>query len=134
MKRILYILTLFLSLAVSAGAQDGQGARIQERMREYLQNRLSLSRAESERFAPVFMNYFNELRSVNQQYRGDRLVLQQKIVDLRLRYREQFRPIMGEKRSNDIFIYEHDFVDEVKRVREERIQNRMDNLRPGKRF
>jgi hypothetical protein len=137
MKRFFYILTIFLSLATAAGAQDGRGGpgdRIRERMREYLQNRLNLSRAESERFAPVFINYFNELRSVNQQYRSDRLVLQQKIVDLRLRYREQFRPIMGEKRSNDVFVYEHDFVDEVKRIREERIQNRVDMDRPGKRF
>ncbi|RYZ22004.1 MAG: hypothetical protein EOO16_10805 [Chitinophagaceae bacterium] len=135
MKRFFYILIFSLSLATTAGAQqDGPGARVRERMREYLQNRLSLSRAESERFAPVFINYFNELRSINQQYRGDRLVLQQKIVDLRLRYRDQFRPIMGEKRSNDVFVYEHDFVDEVKRIREERMQNRMDNDRPGKRF
>jgi hypothetical protein len=138
MKRFFYILTLFLSLAATAGAQQdgpgGPGGRIRERMREYLQNRLSLTRAESERFAPVFINYFNELRSVNQQYRGDRLVLQQKIVDLRLRYREQFRPIMGDKKSNDVFVYEHDFVDEVKRVREERMQNRPGNDRPGKRF
>ncbi|TCJ14160.1 hypothetical protein EPD60_09135 [Flaviaesturariibacter flavus] len=135
MKRFIYILIFSLSLASTASAQPGgPGERIRERMREYLQNRLSLTRAESERFTPVFISYFNELRSINQQYRGDRLVLQQKIVDLRLRYRDQFRPIMGEKRSNDIFVYEHDFVDEVKRIREERMQNRLDNDRTGKRF
>jgi hypothetical protein len=134
MKRILYILTLFLCLATSAGAQDGPGGRMRERMREYLQTRLSLSGPEADRFTPVFINYFNELRQVNQQFRGDRLVLQQKIVDLRLRYREQFKPIMGEKRSNDIFVYEHDFVDQVKRIREERLQNRPDVDRTGKRF
>jgi len=137
MKRILFITSLLLCLATGVQAQSGDrgpGARIQERMREYLQNRLSLSSAEAERFTPVFISYFNELRQTNQQYRGDRLVLQQKIVDLRLRYREQFRPIMGEKRSNDLFQYEHDFVDEVKRIREERLQNRLDTDRPGKRF
>ena len=137
MKRILYILTMFLGLAFSAAAQDGDrgpGARMRQRMQEYLQTRLNLTSAEAERFTPVFINYFNELRQVNQQYRGDRLVLQQKIVDLRLRYREQFRPIMGEKRSNDIFIYEHDFIDQVKRIREERLQNRVDQDRTGKRF
>jgi hypothetical protein len=73
------------------------------------------------------------LRQTNQQFRGDRLVLQQKIVDLRLRYREQFKPIMGEKRSNDVFVYERDFINEVKQLREERIQNRLENT-PGKRF
>ncbi|RYY40059.1 MAG: hypothetical protein EOO08_06900 [Chitinophagaceae bacterium] len=137
MKRFIYICTMILGLAFSASAQGGDrgpGARMRQRMQEYLQTRLSLSSAEAERFTPVFINYFNELRQVNQQYRGDRLVLQQKIVDLRLRYREQFRPIMGEKRSNDIFVYEHDFVDQVKKIREERLQNRADRERPGKRF
>ncbi|RYY90489.1 MAG: hypothetical protein EOO15_02330 [Chitinophagaceae bacterium] len=137
MKRFLTIFIMFLGLALSATAQDGgrgPGARMRQRMQQYLQTRLSLSSAEAERFTPVFINYFNDLRQVNQQYRGDRLVLQQKIVDLRLRYREQFRPIMGDKRSNDIFVYEHDFVDQVKKIREERIQNRGDRERPGKRF
>jgi hypothetical protein len=122
MKKILYILSFFMILGTNSFAQDG--AKVRERMQAYLQKRLNLSRAESERFTPVFLNYFNELRQTNQQFRGDRLILQQKIVDLRLRYREQFKPIMGEKRSNDVFIYEHDFIDEVKRLREERIQNR----------
>ena len=130
MKRILYILSFFTLLNFSAAAQGddrGAGARVRERMEEYLQKRLSLSKGEAERFSPVFLNYFNELRQTNQQFRGDRLVLQQKIVDLRLRYREQFKPIMGEKRSNDVFVFEHDFVNEVKQLRQERIMNRRGN-------
>ena len=130
MKRILYIVTLFLSLSTASFAQEeerGAGAKVRERMEMYLQKRLSLSKSEAERFSPVFLNYFNELRQTNQQFRGDRLVLQQKIVDLKLRYREQFKPIMGEKRSNDVFTYEHDFVNEVKQLRQERIQNRRGN-------
>jgi hypothetical protein len=99
-------------------------------MTEYIQKRLDLSKNEAERFAPVFLNYFNELRQTNQEYRGDRLLLQQKVVDLRLRYRDQFKPIMGEKRSNEVFNYERDFIEEVKRLRQERSQNK--GGRPGK--
>lgn len=130
MKRFLYILSLFLLMGTASFAQNderGSSAKVRERMEMYLQKRLNLSKAESERFSPIFLNYFNELRQTNQQFRGDRLVLQQKIVDLRLRYREQFKPIMGEKRSNDVFTYEHDFVNEVKQLRQERIQNRRGN-------
>lgn len=118
-------------LATASYAQDG--SKVRERMQEYLQKRLNLSKPESERFAPIFLNYFNELRQTNQQYRGDRLVLQQKIVDLRLRYRDQFKPIMGEKRSNDVFVYEHEFIDQVKQIKQERMQNRIGN-KPTKRF
>lgn len=126
MKRILYILGFFLTLSTAVFAQDSE--KIQERMNEYIQKRLNLSKAEAERFTPVFMDYFKELRQTNQQYRGDRLVLQQKIVDLKLRYRDQFKPIMGEKRSNDVFNYERDFVEELKRVRQDRIQSKNDKV------
>ena len=131
MKRILYILSCFLLLSTATLAQDqgGNGDKIRERMTEYLQKRLNLSKAEADRFGPVFMDYFNELRNTSQQYKGDRLVMQQKIVDLRLRYRDQFKNIMGEKRSNDVFVYEREFVNEVKELRKERLQNK-----PNKRF
>jgi uncharacterized protein YxeA len=131
MKKILYILSLVMLIGTAVHAQDME--KVRGRMQEYLQKRLSLSKSEADRFAPVFLEYFNELRKTNMQYRGDKLVLQQKIVDLRLRYREQFKPIMGEKRSNDVFVYERDFVNEVKHIREERIQNRIEN-KPAKRF
>lgn len=134
MKRILYLFSFLMLLCSASFAQDDEGRngeKIRERMREYIQKRLSLSGAEAEKFAPVFLSYFNELRQTNQAYKGDRLVLQQKIVDLRIRYRDQFKPIMGEKRSNDVFKYEHDFVNEVKRLREDRLQNRGSD-RPSK--
>ncbi len=136
MKRILYIFSFFALLSSASFAQgdEGQnGQKIRERMGEYIQKRLSLSNAEADKFSPVFLNYFNELRQANQTYKGDRLVLQQKIVDLRIRYRNQFKPIMGEKRSNDVFKYEHDFVNEVKQLRQDRMQKRGGDDRPVKR-
>lgn len=134
MKRILYTLLLF-SLSFSAFAQDDDGeagGRVRERMTEYIQKRLGLSRNEADQFGPVFLNYFNDLRKTTQDNRGDRLVLQQKVAELRLNYRNQFKNIVGDKRSNDVFTYERDFVDEVKRLRQERLQNRGDQ-RPNKR-
>ncbi len=124
MKKFLLILISSLTITTVSFAQDDDGGeRIHERMTEYLQKRLQLSKAEADRFSPVFLNYFHDLKKTNQEYRGDRLVLQQKVVDLRLRYRDQFKNIMGEKRSNDVFTYERDFIDEVKRLRQERMQN-----------
>lgn len=126
MKRILYILGLFMALSTATYAQedDGNGSKIQERMNEYVQKRLGLSKAEAERFSPLFQDYFNELRKTNQDHKGDRLVLQKKIVDVRLKYRNQFKPIIGEKKSNEVFSYERDFVEEVKALRNDRLQNK----------
>ena len=134
MKSFLYIIVLMLSLQTVSFAQDDDredGGKVRKSMTEYVQKRLGLSRAEAERFEPVFLNYYNELRRTTQENRGDKLVLQQKIVDLKLRYREQFKNIMGEKRSNDVFIYERDFVEEVKELRNERLMNQ--DKRPNKR-
>lgn len=134
MKKIIYILSFLLVLSSGSYAQDPGETKLRAKMIEYIQKRLSLNKQEAERFAPIFIEYFRELRQTNQQYKGKGLELQQKIVELRLRYREQFKPVIGEKRSNDVFVYERDFIEEVKNIRKERIQDRRegraDKLKP----
>lgn len=126
MKRIFYILSFVFAISVTSYAQDADGGKLRQKMTEYIQQKLGLSKGEAERFSPVFLDYFKELRKTNQEFRSDRLVLQQKIVELRLRYRDQFKPIIGEKRSNDVFTYEREFIKGIKDVRNERLQNRLD--------
>ena len=122
MKKIIYILLFVLAVQPAIAQGEQPGAKLQEKMLEYIQNKMGLDRSEAERFQPVFQNYFKELHSTNKQYRGDRLVLQQKVVELRLRYREQFKPIIGDKRSNDVFRHEREFVEKAKDVLKERRQ------------
>jgi len=132
MKKILYTFLFLLSLNSAFAQDEGNPEKVRERMTEYIQKRLDLSKGEADRFSPVFINYFNELRKTNQDFKGDRLVLQQKVTDLRLRYRDQFKGIVGDKRSNDVFTYERDFIEEVKQLRKERLENGSDN-RPNQR-
>ena len=107
--------------------QTENGAlKLRERMIQYIQDKLAMSKSEADRFTPVFINYFRELRQTNQQYRGDRLVLQQKIVELRLRYRELFKPIIGDQRSNEVFIHEREFIQKAREELQTRLQNRSD--------
>lgn len=132
MKKILYILSFTCFFAFAACAQDEDGGRVRERMTEYIEKRLGLSKSEAQQFSPVYLNYLSELRKTTQDNKGDRLVLQQKVAELRLNYRNQFKGIVGEKRSNEVFNYERDFVEEVKRIREERLMNRNES-KPNKR-
>lgn len=125
MKKILLILSFFSVISFSSYAQ-GDGGRLQDKMTEYIQQKLGLSKPEADKFSPIFLDYFKDLRKTNQDFRGDRLVLQQKIVELRLRYRDQFKPIIGEKRSNDVFTYERDFIKGVKELQQDRLQNRLE--------
>ena len=126
MKIILYLFSFFILSATASFGQDdpSQGSKIRERMTEYIQKRLSLSKSEAEKFGPVYLNYFNEMRKINQEHKDDKLVLQQKTVELKLNYRDQFKTIVGEKKSNDVFTYEREFINEIKELRNERSQNK----------
>lgn len=128
MKKIIYLLVFAFSLTSVSFAQDddGPGGKLREKMVEYIQNKLGLSKTEAEKFQPVFLDYLKDMRSTKQQFKGDRLILQQKIIDLRIRYRDQFKPIIGEQRSNDVFQHEREFVEQAIKERDDRLQNRLD--------
>lgn len=124
MKKVLYILFFSFSLHTALAQDEGGPGKLRERMIEYIQKRLDLSKSEADRFGPVYMTYLNEVRKTNQDNKDDQLVRQQKIADLRLRYRDQFKGIIGERKSNDVFELERDFIKEVERLRNERRENR----------
>ena len=132
MKKILLILTL-ASLSFSSKAQNEEHDKIRDKMTEFIQKRLDLTRNEAERFTPVFIRYFREWKQTLQETRGDVLIRQQKIVDLRIRYRTEFRDIVGEKRSNDVYRQQDVFVREITELREEQIKARRAD-RPTKGF
>lgn len=129
MKKWLLILFIFSSFVAFSQNEEPtrEAGKIQERMREYIQNKLNLSRAESEKFSPVFLRYFREFAQTHKKERGDRLVLQQKIIELRLHYRGEFKQIMDEQRANKVFQYEDNFRQEAIRIIKE---NRGDRVPP----
>jgi hypothetical protein len=129
MKRIAYILIFVCSLSTVSFAQDDDdaGGKLRDKMIEYIQLKLGLSKPEAEKFQPVFLDYLRDMRSTKQQYKGDRLILQQKIIDLRIRYRDQFKPIVGEARSNAVFQHEREFVQKAVQEKNDRLQNRPDS-------
>jgi hypothetical protein len=132
MKKWLVILFLFLVPAVSTWAQEDdaaqEGGKIQDRMREYIQDKLGLSKAEAQKFTPVFVRYFREFAQTHRQYKGDKLILKQRIIDLRIRYRTEFRQIMDEQRANKVYYHEDNFRKEaiqiIKENRRDRIPTR----------
>jgi hypothetical protein len=137
MKKTIYILLFFLAMQ-PVFAQDDQPneGKLREKMVEYIQVKLGLSYGEAEKFQPVFVSYFKELRRTTKEFKGDRLIMQQKIVEVRLRYREQFKPIIGEKRSNEVFEREKEFIQtiqgEINDRRQERQERRADKGKNSK--
>ena len=136
MKKYLFILGFTLLSSFSLFAQDEdhgneeQANRMREKLTEYVQKRLNLTKSEAEKFTPVFIRYFNDLRRTSIQNRGDAILRQKQIADLRIRYRDEFKPIVGEARANRVFVAEREFIKIAKDVmmdRRERLQNRKDN-------
>ena len=126
MKHFLLILSLFFVTGARLFAQeddDDQNEKIQDKMSEYIQKRLDLTKEEATKFSPVFLRYFKEWRQTIRQNRGDRLVMQQKIIALRLQYRTQFREIMGERRGDQVFVHQERFIQEIREIRKERLRN-----------
>jgi hypothetical protein len=129
MKKLLFILSLLFVTSVRLFGQDDDDnegdEKIRDKMTEFIQNRLNLSKDETEKFTPVFIRYFREWRQTLRDNKTlPALDRQQRIVDLRLRYRNQFRDIVGERRSNQVFGHQDDFVREVIKLRnEQRIRN-----------
>jgi len=132
MKKYLLILSLFILTGITSFAQednDDGGGKLQERMREYIQKKLNLTKNEAEKFSPVFLRYIAEFRRTHKENINDRPVLQLKIAELRVRYRNEFRQILDEQRANKVYEYERDFREKVKlelinRQRSERFNRR----------
>jgi hypothetical protein len=122
MKKIFFILSLVLITGVRIFAQeDDDNKKIRDKMNEFIQKRLNVSKSEAEKFTPEFLRYFKEWRETIRENKEDKLILQQKIVDLRLRYRTQFREILGEQRGNQVYHHQDIFIRELQDIRKNRI-------------
>ena len=126
MKKLLIISGLFILSINTSFAQedDNDNEKIRLKMSEFIQKRMNLSRAEANRFQPIFMRYFVEWMRTLRENRQDRLILQQQIVELRLRYRDEFKTIVGEKRCNQIYDNQELFIQKLRELKEERMRTR----------
>ena len=135
MKKYLVILGLLLLSTFTVMAQedvandDDRGGKLQQRMKEYVQKRLNLSKAEAERFSPIFMRYVVELRRTHRENKVDREMLKLRVAEVRVKFRNEFRQVMDEQRANRVFEYQREF--EVKVIEE--IQTRKMENKPLRR-
>src|SRR5215208_4367989 len=132
MKKILLIISLVFASGLFAFAQEEDGQaneKIRDKMNEFIQKRLSLSRSEAERFTPVFLRYFRDWRTTMREYKADKLIMQQKIIELRLRYRPEFREIVGEQRGNEVYKHQDIFIHELNQIKNERLNERRGPLK-----
>ena len=128
MKKWFTILLIMMLPCISGSSQNDEPAqeeKLRERCQQYVQDKLGLSKAESEKFIPVFVRYFREFAQTHRQYKDDRLIFKQKIIDLRIRYRNEFRQILDEKKANRVYLYEDEFRKKAMEVIRDNKKNRI---------
>ena len=129
MKKYLLILLLAVGSFISVKAQDEtnpQAEKIQALKIAFITQKLQLSTAEAEKFWPVYNQYENEIKTLRVNNKnGDVLDNEEKLLDIRKKYRPQFEKILGPARMNDLFTAERDFRKIlIQRLKEQQKENK----------
>ncbi len=131
MKKVFIIISLlFLHCYICIGQalRDSSVGKIEAVRKAYMTKELQLTPEESERFWPIYNNYFLELRQARKQNMQDEISFEEKAVEIRKRYKGDFKKILnGDGRVNRMFVSEKKLRDLFKKE----LQNRQKNSRPA---
>jgi hypothetical protein len=125
-KYLLIVSTLLLSFSL-AKAQDRNGQRaekIQALKIAFITQKLQLTSAQAEKFWPVYNQYQDEIKNLRVNNKnGDVIENEQKLLDIRKKYKPSFEKILGPQKLNDLFNAERDFRNVlIKRLKNQRQQ------------
>jgi hypothetical protein len=130
MKKIFFTLMIMMPyLAISQPPNPARPGQTAERMQSiqvaYLTRDLNLSPQDAEKFWPVYNRYQDEMKTVlMNRSEGDALDKQQKVLDIRKKYKPDFTRILGADRTNRLFDAEIRFREMVKREFQNRQRRR----------
>jgi hypothetical protein len=130
MKKIFFTLMIMMPyLAISQPPNPPRPGQTAERMQSiqvaYLTRELNLSPQDAEKFWPVYNRYQDEMKTVlMNRSEGDALDKQQKVLDIRKKYKTDFTKVLGADRTNRLFEAEIRFREMVKREFQNRQRRR----------
>ena len=139
MRVVIFFLGMMFCLLTSALSQERNprdGGRLEAYKIAYLTNKLKLSSEEAQKFWPIYNKYINEIRQTKIQNRQiDEIDLEEKIVNIRKRYKNEFTHALPGERVNQFFKVDKEFNTSVMKELQERRelnQIRQQNKRPIK--
>lgn len=113
---------LFAMLLVLPGLLPAQEPQRNDPQREerikalevaFISRKLQLNAEEAQKFWPVYNEYKRDMLQVTQQLRNnptrDVVDNEQKMLDVRKKYRDRFSGVIGQPRMNQFFQAEHEF-------------------------
>ena len=103
--------------------QQADGGKLKALQIAYLTNKLNLKPEEAERFWPVFNQYQEEIRKVRLEGKNlTEVDKEQKIVDIRKKYFEEFSKVLNKERADRVFKADNEFRDVIRKEIQERRQ------------
>ena len=125
MKKI-SLLILVLIIGIGTEAQPIKADRPENRSNDlkkiqamemaFITKELNLNPDEAQRFWPIFNQYRSEMKGLSGiKNTGDHLEKQQKMLDIRKKYRDDFTKVMTHERANKVFGAEDEFKSLVRR-------------------
>ncbi len=136
MKKI-YTLLLFLcfhNYFCFAQSTDGDGSnRIQVVKMGYMTREFILSPEEAQSFWPVYNNYVNEIKQARNQYPDDEVAFERKVVEIKERYKGNFKKVLGDdnQRVNKVYTTDKQFNNALRNVLKNRQQRQLQNSQPA---
>ncbi len=124
MKKIYLSVSFLIFLNYFCIAQP-PGSRIEVVKVAYITRQLNLTQEEAEKFWPVYNSYFAEIKQARLQNRNDEVAYEEKVVEVRKKYKENFRKILNsDERVNQLYTSERNFQDLLRSEQQRRQGNR----------
>ena len=109
-KKLTLILVVLININYFCFAQPPQNKRADSVQIEYFTKELALTSDESEKLWPVYNNYKNEIRNIRKDVQSDQIALEEKVLNIRKKYKDDFKTILGtDERVNKLFVAEKNF-------------------------
>jgi hypothetical protein len=128
MKKIIILITIGIAIVSTGLAQNlrqGDAGTVEAIKIGYFTKQLSLSPDEAQKFWPIYNQYVNEIRQTRQQNRDlDEVSLEEKIVNIRKKYKTEFSKALSPDKVNQFFKVEKDFNNFIRKEMQDRNQLR----------
>lgn len=116
-KKLTLILVLLINNYYFCFSQPPQnGKRADSLQVEYITKELVLTPEESDKLWPVYNNYKNEIKSIRTANQNDQIELEEKVLNIRKKYKDDFKTILGtDERVNKLFVAEKSFKEMLRK-------------------
>ena len=109
-KYLLLIFTLCSFLMVNAQKRGSDGEeKVQALKIAFITQKLELTTPEAQTFWPVYNAYDEEVKKIRKNSNGDVIERDEKLLNIRKKYKIQFEKIIGVERTNKLYIVEGEF-------------------------